>query len=79
MDGQEVSRGDQMKTSIATMSISGHLREKRATIAAAAFDGVEIVENDFLAFGGSPADVGCDHEGRVASLRRIMMEAAERP
>ncbi|TGQ34327.1 sugar phosphate isomerase/epimerase and 4-hydroxyphenylpyruvate domain-containing protein [Mesorhizobium sp. M00.F.Ca.ET.216.01.1.1] len=47
-----------MKTSIATVSISGDLREKLAAIAAAGFDGVEIFENDFLAFDGSPAEVG---------------------
>ncbi|MGE0231282.1 MAG: bifunctional sugar phosphate isomerase/epimerase/4-hydroxyphenylpyruvate dioxygenase family protein [Flavobacteriaceae bacterium] len=47
-----------MKTSIATVSISGDLREKLAAIAAAGFDGVEIFENDFLAFDGTPGDVG---------------------
>jgi 4-hydroxyphenylpyruvate dioxygenase len=47
-----------MKTSIATVSISGDLREKLSAIAAAGFDGVEIFENDFLAFEGSPAEVG---------------------
>jgi 4-hydroxyphenylpyruvate dioxygenase len=47
-----------MKTSIATVSISGDLREKLAAIAAADFDGVEIFENDFLAFDGTPAEVG---------------------
>ncbi|MBX3530120.1 MAG: sugar phosphate isomerase/epimerase and 4-hydroxyphenylpyruvate domain-containing protein [Rhizobiaceae bacterium] len=47
-----------MKTSIATVSISGDLREKLAAIAAAGFDGVEIFENDFLAFDGSPEEVG---------------------
>ncbi len=47
-----------MKTSIATVSISGDLREKLAAIAAAGFDGVEIFENDFLAFDGPPAEVG---------------------
>ncbi|MCT7374196.1 bifunctional sugar phosphate isomerase/epimerase/4-hydroxyphenylpyruvate dioxygenase family protein [Chelativorans salis] len=47
-----------MKTSIATVSISGDLREKLAAIAAAGFDGVEIFENDFLAFDGGPRDVG---------------------
>jgi 4-hydroxyphenylpyruvate dioxygenase len=47
-----------MKTSIATVSISGELPEKLEAIAAAGFDGVEIFENDFLAFDGSPADVG---------------------
>jgi 4-hydroxyphenylpyruvate dioxygenase len=47
-----------MKTSIATVTISGELPEKLEAIAAAGFDGVEIFENDFLAFDGSPADVG---------------------
>jgi 4-hydroxyphenylpyruvate dioxygenase len=47
-----------MKTSIATVSISGDLTEKLAAIAAAGFDGVEIFENDFLAFDGSPREVG---------------------
>ena len=47
-----------MKTSIATVSISGDLKEKLAAIAAAGFDGIEIFENDFLTFDGSPQDVG---------------------
>ena len=47
-----------MKTSIATVSISGDLREKLAAIAAAGFDCVEIFENDFLTFDGTPAEVG---------------------
>lgn len=47
-----------MKTSIATVSISGELPEKLEAIARAGFEGVEIFENDFLAFDGSPADVG---------------------
>lgn len=46
-----------MKTSIATVSISGDLREKLEAIAAAGFDGVEIFENDFLAFDHGAADV----------------------
>lgn len=46
-----------MKTSIATVSISGELPEKLAAIAAAGFDGVEIFEQDFVAFDGSPRDV----------------------
>ncbi len=46
-----------MKTSIATVSISGDLREKLEAIAAAGFDGVEIFENDLLAFDRSPAEV----------------------
>jgi 4-hydroxyphenylpyruvate dioxygenase len=47
-----------MKTSIATVSISGDFEEKLAAIAAAGFDGIEIFENDFLAFDGSPREAG---------------------
>jgi 4-hydroxyphenylpyruvate dioxygenase len=47
-----------MKTSIATVSISGDFLEKLSAIAAGGFDGIEIFENDFLAFDGSPRDVG---------------------
>ncbi len=47
-----------MRTSIATVSLSGDLVEKLETIAGAGFDGVEIFENDFLASDHSPADVG---------------------
>ena len=47
-----------MKTSIATVSLSGELPEKLEAIKRAGFDGVEIFENDFLAFDGSARDVG---------------------
>jgi 4-hydroxyphenylpyruvate dioxygenase len=47
-----------MKTSIATVSISGDLSEKLAAIAAAGFDGVEIFENDLLASDALPAEAG---------------------
>ncbi|EBA16107.1 putative 4-hydroxyphenylpyruvate dioxygenase protein [Roseobacter sp. SK209-2-6] len=47
-----------MKTSIATVSISGNLREKLTAIAASGFDGIEIFEADFIADHGSPRDVG---------------------
>lgn len=47
-----------MKTSIATVSIPGNLREKLAAIAAAGFDGLEIFEQDFIADEGSPRDIG---------------------
>ncbi|MBU4527780.1 MAG: sugar phosphate isomerase/epimerase and 4-hydroxyphenylpyruvate domain-containing protein [Hoeflea sp.] len=47
-----------MKTAIATVSISGDFTEKLAAIAAAGFDGIEIFENDFLAFDGGPREVG---------------------
>ena len=47
-----------MKTSIATVSLGGSLREKLEAIAAAGFDGVEIFETDILAHDGPPQDVG---------------------
>jgi len=47
-----------MKTSIATVSISGTLDGKLRAVADAGFDGVEIFENDLLSFPGSPRDVG---------------------
>ncbi|MAM63323.1 sugar phosphate isomerase/epimerase and 4-hydroxyphenylpyruvate domain-containing protein [Maritimibacter sp. UBA3975] len=47
-----------MKTSIATVSISGSLTEKLEAIAAAGYDGIEIFEQDFIAHDGSPRDVG---------------------
>ena len=37
-----------MRRSIATVCLSGMLREKLEAIAAARFDGVEIFENDLL-------------------------------
>jgi 4-hydroxyphenylpyruvate dioxygenase len=83
-----------MKTSIATVSISGELPEKLEAIARAGFDGVEIFENDFLAFDGSPADVGKmvrdygltitlfqpfrDFEGMPEPLRGRTFDRAER-
>jgi 4-hydroxyphenylpyruvate dioxygenase len=47
-----------MKTSIATVSISGTLEGKLRAVADARFDAVEIFENDLLSFPGSPRDVG---------------------
>lgn len=47
-----------MKTSIATVSLSGDLKDKLRAIAKAGFAGVEIFENDFLAFDESPREVG---------------------
>ena len=83
-----------MLTSIATVSISGDLREKLEAIAAAGFDGVEIFENDFLAYDRSPREVGQmvadlgltitlfqpfrDFEGLPEPQRRQAFERAER-
>ncbi len=47
-----------MKSSIATVSISGTLEGKLRAVADAGFDGVEIFENDLLSFPGTPRDVG---------------------
>ncbi|MGR3379159.1 bifunctional sugar phosphate isomerase/epimerase/4-hydroxyphenylpyruvate dioxygenase family protein [Salipiger abyssi] len=47
-----------MKTSIATVSISGSLPEKLEAIAGAGYDGIEIFEQDFIAHDGGPREVG---------------------
>lgn len=47
-----------MKTSIATVSISGNFPEKLEAIAGAGFDGIEIFEQDFIAHDGDPKEVG---------------------
>jgi len=47
-----------MKTSIATVSVSGTFAEKLEAIANAGFDGIEIFEQDFIASDFTPADVG---------------------
>lgn len=47
-----------MKTCIASVSIAGDLPEKLVAIAGAGFDGVEIFEQDFIAFNGSAGDIG---------------------
>ncbi|MDB9966130.1 sugar phosphate isomerase/epimerase and 4-hydroxyphenylpyruvate domain-containing protein [Planktomarina temperata] len=47
-----------MKTSIATVSISGSLPEKLEAIATAGFDGIEIFEQDFITHDGSPREIG---------------------
>jgi 4-hydroxyphenylpyruvate dioxygenase len=47
-----------MKISIATVSMSGELDAKLRAISEAGFDGVEIFENDLLAFDKTPREVG---------------------
>jgi 4-hydroxyphenylpyruvate dioxygenase len=46
-----------MRTSIATVSLSGSLTEKLTAAARAGFDGVEIFENDFLASPLTPEEI----------------------
>ena len=83
-----------MKTSIATVSVSGTLDQKLQAIAAAGFDGVEIFENDLIGFNGSPREVGAmihdhgltctlfqpfrDFEGMPGDLRAKTFDRAER-
>ncbi|MGX0875896.1 4-hydroxyphenylpyruvate dioxygenase [Roseovarius sp. MBR-154] len=83
-----------MKTSIATVSVSGSLPEKLEAIAAAGFDGIEIFEQDFIAHDGTPREVGemirsmgleitlfqpfRDFEGLPAPLRAKAFDRAER-
>ena len=47
-----------MKTSIATVSISGNFREKLEAIAKAGFAGIEIFEQDFIASDYAPREIG---------------------
>lgn len=47
-----------MIPSIATVSVPGTLRDKLSAIAAAGFKGIEIFEQDLVAFDGSPREVG---------------------
>jgi 4-hydroxyphenylpyruvate dioxygenase len=47
-----------MRTSIATVCLSGGLEEKLAAAAAAGFDGVEVFESDLIACASSPAGIG---------------------
>ena len=81
-----------MKTSIATVSISGTLREKLLAISNAGFDGIEIFEQDFIADEGSPKEIGNlirdhgleitlfqpfrDFEGLTGSLRQKAFDRA---
>lgn len=83
-----------MKTSVATVSISGNLVKKLEAIAAAGFDGIEIFEQDFIAHNGNPREVGAlirsmgleitlfqpfrDFEGLPDPLRAKAFDRAER-
>ncbi|MEU5054778.1 MULTISPECIES: TIM barrel protein [unclassified Streptomyces] len=53
-----------MRTSIATVSLSGSLTEKLTAAASAGFDGVEIFENDLLASPLTPEEI----KARTADL-----------
>ena len=47
-----------MRRSIATVSMSGPLRDKLEAIAAARFHGYELFEPDLLYYDASPSEVG---------------------
>ena len=49
--------GRPLRKCIATVALSGTLRDKLEACAAVGFEGVEIMEADLLTFDGSPADV----------------------
>lgn len=83
-----------MRTSIATVSISGSLESKLRAIAQAKFDGVEIFENDLLTSNSSAREIGAlirdlglqctlfqpfrDFEGMPDALRPRIFERLER-
>lgn len=83
-----------MKTSIATVCVSGTLREKLEAISKAGFEAIEIFEQDFIADRGSPREVGDmirdfglditlfqpfrDFEGLTGPLRVKAFDRAER-
>ena len=46
-----------MRRSIATLCMSGTLRDKLEAAAAARFDAVELCEPDFIGFRGTPREV----------------------
>jgi 4-hydroxyphenylpyruvate dioxygenase len=46
-----------MHRSIATVSLSGTLRQKLEAVSAAGFDGIELFESDFVNFKGSAAEL----------------------
>ncbi|NDR55494.1 bifunctional sugar phosphate isomerase/epimerase/4-hydroxyphenylpyruvate dioxygenase family protein [Aliiruegeria sabulilitoris] len=63
-----------MRTSIATVSIAGELRDKLAAIAGAGFDGIEIFEQDFIAHSGTPTEIGemvRDHGLRIDLMQPV--------
>lgn len=83
-----------MKTSIATVTLSGNLTEKLDAIARAGFQGVEIFESDLLVSDESPRQIGemardrgleitvfqpfRDFEGMPEPLRTRTFDRAER-
>ncbi|WP_431111846.1 bifunctional sugar phosphate isomerase/epimerase/4-hydroxyphenylpyruvate dioxygenase family protein [Variovorax paradoxus] len=83
-----------MHRSIATVSLSGTLRQKLEAVSAAGFNGIELFESDFVNFKGSAAELGRiaadlglsidlyqpfrDFEGMPEAQFRRSLERAER-
>jgi 4-hydroxyphenylpyruvate dioxygenase len=59
-----------LRKCIATVALSGTLRDKLEACASVGFDGVEIMEADLLTFEGTPADVRkiCDDLGLAIEI-----------
>ncbi|MFF8227797.1 bifunctional sugar phosphate isomerase/epimerase/4-hydroxyphenylpyruvate dioxygenase family protein [Streptomyces caelestis] len=70
-----------MRTSIATVSLSGSLTEKLTAAARAGFDGVEIFENDLLASPLTPEDIRarCADLGLTVDLYQPMRDVEAVP
>ncbi|MEU1459877.1 TIM barrel protein [Streptomyces sp. NPDC005727] len=70
-----------MRTSIATVSLSGSLTEKLTAAARAGFDGVEIFENDLLASPLSPEEIRarCADLGLTIDLYQPMRDVEAVP
>lgn len=63
-----------MKTSIASVAISGDLDKKLTVIAGAGFDGIELCQQDLIAFDGSAKELGevvSDHGLRIDLLQSV--------
>src|SRR5689334_24214939 len=65
-----------MRRSIATLCMSGTLRDKLEAAAAARFDAVELCEPDFIGFRGTPREVRsmADDLGIAIDLYRPVRE-----
>ncbi|MFH9731572.1 bifunctional sugar phosphate isomerase/epimerase/4-hydroxyphenylpyruvate dioxygenase family protein [Streptomyces sp. NPDC017260] len=70
-----------MRTSIATVSLSGSLTEKLTAASLAGFDGVEIFENDLLASPLSPEEIRarCADLGLTVDLYQPMRDVEALP
>ena len=70
-----------MRTSIATVSLSGSLTEKLTAASRAGFDGVEIFENDLLASSLTPEEIRarCADLGLTIDLYQPMRDVEALP